>query len=144
MTQIINDGHPTTVSFSGSASGITVFMKEKEVTPPGISMGGENDTTTMRNSTWRTKAPKQLKTLTPASFSAAYDPEVYLELLDLIGVNQLITITFADSSTLDFWGWIDEFTPGNIVEGEQPVADVTIIPSNQNGSLVETPPVYAA
>lgn len=141
---IINDGHPTKISFSASASGVTLFMKEKEVTPPGISMGGENDTTTMHNVTWRTKAPKQLKTLTPASFSAAYDPEIYTELLDLIGVNQLITITFANSSTVAFWGWLDEFTPGNVVEGEQPVADVTIIPSNQNGSGVETAPVYSS
>ncbi len=141
---IINDGHPTKVSFSGSASGVTVFMKEKEVTPPGMSMGGENDTTTMHNTLWRTKAPKQLKTLTPASFSAAYDPGIYTELVDLLGVNQLITVTFANASTLDFWGWIDEFTPGNVVEGEQPVADFTVIPSNQNGSGVEVAPSYSS
>lgn len=140
----IDDGHATTIAFSTSASGLSLYMWEKEVTPPGMSMGGENDTTTMRNSAWRTKAPKQLRTLTPCTFSVAYDPAVYDEMLDLIGVNQSIEITFPDDSTLTFWGWIDEWTPGNIVEGEQPVADITIIPSNQNASQVETAPQYAA
>jgi len=142
MTARIDDGHSTTIAFSASASGIELYMSEKEVTPPGMSMGGENDTTTMRNTTWRTKAPKQLKTLTPCTVSVAFDPEIYDEMADLSGTNQLITITFPDDSTLAFWGWIDEFTFGNIVEGEQPTADVTIIPSNQNGSQVETAPVY--
>ncbi len=140
----IDDGHSTTIEFSASASGITAFMSEKEVTPPGMSMGGENDTTTMRNTAWRTKAPKQLKTLTPCTFSIAYDPAIYEQLLDLLGVNQLITITFPDDSTLDFWAWLDDVSFGNIVEGEQPTADVTIIPSNQNGSQVETAPEYSA
>ena len=140
----IDDGFSTTIAFSASASGVSVYISEKEVTPPGMSMGGENDTTTMRNTAWRTKAPKQLRTLTPCTLSVAYDPKIYDELLDLIGVNQSIIITFPDDSTLIFWGWIDEFTPGNIVEGEQPVADITIIPGNQNASQVETPPVYSA
>jgi len=87
---------------------------------------------------------KGLITLTEASLSAAYDPEVYDDILSMLNVNQLITITFADSATLAFWGWINEFTPGASVEGEQPTADVTIIPSNQNDSGVETAPVYSA
>lgn len=140
----IDDGHSTTISFSAGGSGMGVTMSEREVTPPGMSMGGENDTTTMRNGTWRTKAPKQLKTLTPCTVSVTYDSEIYDELLTLLGVNQLITITFPDDSTLAFWGWVDEFTPGNIVEGEPAVGDITIIPSNQNASQEETAPVYSA
>ena len=137
----IDDGHSTLITFADYP---TVSIWEKEVTPPGISGGGANDTTTMHNSVWRTNAPKKLKTMSNSSFSAAYDPAVFDTMVSMINVNQLITITFADSATIAFWGWVDEFTPGAAVEGEQPTADVTIITSNQNASLVETAPVYSA
>ena len=143
---IMNDGHPMTIAFSASDSEIVMstYLYEKEVTPPGVSAGGENDTSTMRNTTWRTKAPKSLKTLTTGSFQAAYDPAVIDEIIATCGVNQLITITYPDESTVAFWGWIDEFTPGAIVEGEQPIATVNMIPSNQNAAGVETAPLYEA
>lgn len=137
----IDDGFATLISFSEDSD---VQMWEKEVTPPGVSGGGENDTSTMRNTTWRTRSPKGLISLSEASFSAAYDPAVFDEIVAMVNVNQEITITFPDSSTLVFWGWIDEFTPGANTEGEQPTADVTIIPSNQDGSGTETAPVYSA
>ncbi len=140
----IDDGHPTLIAFSASTSGVTFEFFEKEVTPPGASAGGANDTTTMRNNLFRTMAPKQLITMTPMSVVGAYDPVVYDEIFAMIKINQIITITFPDASTLTFWGWIDEFTPGNIVEGEQPTSTLTIIPSNQDNSKVEQPPIYAA
>ncbi len=143
MTERIDDGHPTTIAFSAGSSGVTFLMYEKEVVPPGVSGGGENDTTTMRNTTWRTKAPKSLKTLLPGSFVGAYDPAVLDEIVAMANVNQSIVLTFPDDSTWTFWGWIDEFVPNTIVEGEQPTANVTIIPSNQNASGVETAPVYS-
>jgi len=141
---IMNDGHSTTITFNDTPGVAGVTFKEKEVTPPAIQGGGENETTTMRNTTWRTRQPKQLKTLDQSSFTAAYDPALYDTILALINANQLITITFPDGDTLAFWGWLDDFTPGANVEGEQPEADLTIICSNQNAAGVETAPVYAA
>jgi len=136
----IDDGHPTTIDFANAPStGLLVW--EKEVTPPGLNGGGPNDTTTMRNTTWRTMAPKKLISLTQGSFVAAYDPEAFSILLDQLNVNQLITVTFPDGSTYDFWGWMNEFTPNACTEGEQPTANVTIEPSNQNAAGVETAPV---
>jgi len=73
----------------------------------------------------------------------SYDPVFYDDILAMISENQLITITWPDLSTLAFWGWLDKFIPSNIVEGEQPTATVTIEPSNQNDSQVETPPDYS-
>jgi len=137
----MDDGHATLISFGDDSD---VQMWEKEITPPGVSGGGENDTSTMHNTTWRTKWPKGLISLSECSFTAAYDPAVYDEIISMINDNQEITITFPDSSTLVFWGWIDEFTPNASVEGEQPTAEVTIIPSNQNNSKVETAPEYTA
>jgi len=143
---IINDGFSTTIEFSVVSSGVTValLLKEKDVTPPGVDGGGENDTTTMRNTAFRTKQPKNLKTLTDASFTAAYDVAVYDEIMELINTNQLITITFPDSSTLAFWGWLNTFVPNTVEEGAQPTAECTLVPSNQNDAGAETAPVYSA
>src|SRR5574343_414521 len=139
----LDDGFSTTVTFSASTSA-ALYFQEREVTPPGFSAGGENDTTTMKNTTWRTKAPKKLITLTSFSELAKYDPAIFDEITDIIGVNQQITITFPDYSTWVFWGWVDEFTPNAITEGTMATANVTVVPSNQNGSQVETAPVYTA
>lgn len=142
----LNDGFPTTIEFD-VASGVTLtqYFKEKSVTPPGISGGGENDTTTMRNTTWRTKQPKALITLTNCTFTASYDPAV-LDIIvsELINVNGLITITFSDGSTWAFYGWLDEFTPGACEDGSQPEATCTIICSNQQSNGDEVAPDYAA
>lgn len=138
MTRI-DDGYQTLISFAENPS---VSFYEKEVTPPGMDAGGPVDTTTMRNTTVRTFAPKHLVTMTEMSFTAAYDPEVYDSVLAMLGVNQLITVTFPDGSTLAFWGWLDKFMLGALTEGSQPTADCTIQPSNQNDSGVETQHVY--
>lgn len=141
---IQEDGFSTTISFSAGGSGIEVFMEEKTVAPPGISGGGANDVTTMRNTAWRTNAPKQLKTLTNSTITVAWDPAIYDEILAILIVNQLLTITFPDGATVDFWGWLDEFTPGDQEEGEQPTADIVIIPSNRNEAGEEVGPDYTA
>ena len=136
----INDGFPTTISFPSQTSGLTVFW-EKEIAPPGISGGGPNDTTTMRNTAFRTMAPKNLKTLTAGSLVVAYDPDIVTEFNSMINVNQLIVITFPGEETLSFWGFIDSITFANIVEGEQPTADIVIEPTNQDNSDNEVAPV---
>ncbi len=135
----LDDGFSTTFEFENNPG---VKLWEKDVTPPGISGGGPTPTTTMRNVRYRTFSPKGLKTLTPASFTGAYDTAVFVQLNSMINVNQRITITFGDGSKLIFWGWLDDFKPNRIVEGEQPTAEVTVQPSNQNTSNVEVAPVY--
>jgi hypothetical protein len=136
----VDDGFSTTITFADNP---TVKFYEKGVTPPSIEGGGANDTTTMLNTTWRTRAPKKLKTLGEMSMTAAYDPEVYDDIVGMINNNQLVTVNFPDGETLAFYGWVDNFAPGEIVEGEQPEAEVTIICSNQNDSGVETPPTFS-
>jgi hypothetical protein len=141
LANIVVDGHATTISL-GSAD-----LQEVSISPPSISSGGEIDVTSMSNTSWRTKAPKQLHELGEVSFSALYDPAKIGTYLTGVGSNQAITITFADASTLVFYGWVDSFSPSEISEGEAPTADVTIIVSNQNGSGTtpgaETAPVYS-
>lgn len=135
----IDDGFPTRVSFAQAPS---APFYAKTVTPPGMSMGGPNDTSTMENEEWRTMAPKKLKKMDPMTLTAAYDPAVYADLVPALGVNDEVTVTFPDLDTLVFWGWIDEFKPNEIKEGEQPTASVTVICSNQNDAKEEIAPVY--
>lgn len=139
MSKRLDDGYQTLVSFAANG---TVHLYEKTVTPPGFDGGGEVDTTTMLNTRYRTRNPKALITLSNSSMKCAYNPVVYPEIVALINVNNLITVTFPDGDTLAFWGWLNKFTPDECKEGEQPTAEVEIIPSNQNSSGVETAPVF--
>jgi len=136
---ILEDGLSTLISLANLP---TIKLCEKTVTPPGVDGGGSNDLTSMKNTAWRTLAPKRLKTLTEASASVFYDPAVYDEIVAQGNINQLITVTFSDGSKIAFFGWLNTFTPDEIVEGEAPTASVTFIPSNRDLLGVETGPVY--
>lgn len=137
----MDDGFSTIIELL--TTGVTLY--EKTVTPPGVDGGGEVDTTTMRNTTWRTRWPKKLKTLSEASVTAAYDPADFDTLNDAINVNQQIKVTFPDDGgtrvTVTFWGWLNTFTPGENTEGEQPTAEFSFIPSNQDNDKTEQGPI---
>ncbi|MCP4566476.1 MAG: hypothetical protein GY841_02715 [FCB group bacterium] len=138
----LEDGFQTTITF---ATATTTKLYHVSITPPGLSGEGSIDTTTMSNTTYRTFAPKSLKTSTEASGTSAYDTESYDDLLAMIGTNQLITITFPDTSTYAFYGFLNEFTPGELTEGEMPTGDFTIIPTNVHSSTgAETAPDWTA
>lgn len=144
MSNYLTDGHPTRVTFYALGTGVTLLAKEKEVTPPGFDGGGENDTTTFRNEVFRTRQPKKLITLTNGSLTVQYDPAIYDQILSLINVNGVIRTDFSDGSAIEFWGWLNNFTPNNIVEGAMPTAACTIIASNQDDSGNEIGPDYQA
>jgi hypothetical protein len=135
----LEDGFSTVISFSESPN---VLFKEISVTPPGLDGGGEIDTTTMRNTRWRTRAPKSLITLTEMSFEASYDPEVYVDILDMLNVKQEITVHFPDGSEYTFWGWLNSFEMNELSEGEFPTASCSIIPANQDDQGDESDPVF--
>jgi len=136
----LDDGFATFITFENIP---TVKLFEKEVNPPGMTANGPIDTTTMRNTAWRTMAPKALKTMPQISATVAYATDAIEVLYGQVGVNQPIVVTFPDASTVSFWGWIEEFTPGANVEGEQPTATLTVQPSLRNDAGDEVAPVYA-
>ena len=147
---VLTEGFPTKVTFTSDqlTSGVVTMevMEEKEVTPPGISGGGANDTTTMRNTRMRTRHPKKLVTLTAMTLTVAYEPSVYDEIMAMVNDNQAITVTFSNDTTLLFWGWVDSFIPDSIVEGSQPLATIVLEPSNMDADNdnAEILPVYSA
>lgn len=135
----MDDGFSTIITFANIPS---VKIYEKGITPPGISAGGPIETTTMRNVTWRTLSPRVLKSLLAASLTVAFASEAIPQIQAQVGQNQLITITFPDQSEITFWGWIEEFTFNEFVEGEQPTASMNITPGNIDDDKQEVAPVY--
>jgi hypothetical protein len=135
----MDDGFSTIITLENIPD---IKLFEKEVTPPGMTSGGAIDTTTMRNVAWRTAAPRQLKSLTQAQATVAYATEAIPLIFAQIGVIQMVTITFPDGSTLAFYGWLEEFTPSNHTEGEQPTAAITIQVGNRNAAGEEVAPDY--
>ena len=131
------DGSGTQISL---ANGTTLW--EVGINLPTMEGGGGVETTTLRNTTMRTRKPKTLKNLSEASFSAQYDDAHAATIYSAINTNQEITITWPDASTLKFWGWVDSVSFGEIVQGEAPTVDITIVCSNQD-SETEKAPAFA-
>lgn len=123
----LGDGFSTKVAFSLDAD---ISLWEVEVTPPGLDGGDRVDNTTMHNTTWMTFAPQTLIDMTPASFTAAYDPDAYDECQAILNSEGSVTVEFPDGSTLDFFGYLSKFEPQGVSRGNMPLATVTIQPTN--------------
>lgn len=135
----LEDGFSTKIAFEHDPN---ISFWEKTVKPPGLDGGDAIDITTMHNTTWRTFAARDLKTLTEMSTTVAYDPDVYDEILAIINLEGSITVTFPDGSTLDFFGYLRTFEPNDVSEGSQPEATITIQPTNYDPTNdVEAAPV---
>jgi hypothetical protein len=133
----LGDGFSTTITLTGA--GVTFW--EKTVQPPGLDGGEPVDTTTMRNTSVRTKAPRRLYEGSAMTVKASYDPTVYNSIKAAINANQEIVTTFPDGGTLTFWGYLQKFAPDALEEGKQPEATITVVPTFTNASGVEIAPV---
>ena len=136
----LTDGFSSTISFASDSS---VSVWEVEVTPPSIQGGGGHRTSTMRNTTYHTNSPGSLIDIGDCTVLVAYDPATWSEMIAMCNVEQLITVTWPDGSSLAFYGWVDVFEPTSLVENEMPTANMTIKASNNN-SGTETGPAYSA
>jgi len=136
------DGYSTKITFARDPD---VSLWEVSVKPPGIDGGDPIDTNTMHNVSWRTMAARALKTLTESTFTAAYDPDCYNQLLQLVNVYDTLTVRFPDGSTLAFYGFLRQFDPNDNTEGEMPTATVTFQPTNYDyTNAVEAAPVLTS
>jgi hypothetical protein len=130
----LKDGYQSLITFAAST---TISLWEKTVQPPGLD-GGDPVVQ-------RTMAPRALITMTPHTFTAAYDPAVYSSILSLLNVETTVTVTFKDGSTLAFYGFLQKFEPAAMSEGTQPEATVTICPTNFDYvNKVEAAPVLTS
>lgn len=138
----LDDGFSTKITFAADTD---VALWEKTVTPPGIDGGDPIETVTMHNLIWRPKRPRQLKTLTDCTFTAAYDPVIYTQIVALCNVETTITVTFPDGTTVAFYGFLQKVEPGELTEGEFPELTATIVPTNWDPvNHVEAGPALAS
>ncbi len=121
------DGYQSLITFANDPD---ISIWEKSITPPAVDGGDTIEQTTMHNSVWRTMKPRALATLADSTFTGAYDPDIYDEILAILNQEDTVTVTFPDGSTLAFFGYLRLFTPNELTEGEQPDAVVTITPTN--------------
>ena len=145
MAGILRDGFQTWIQFQANG---TIFVldhaREKTVTPPGYDAGGPIDTTSMRNTRFRTRYPKALITLTDMTLTVEYAVEALEEIFGLLGDNNLITVFYPDGSEESFYGYLDKFQPQEMREGEQPLATITIVPTNVHPTFdTEEAPIFA-
>jgi len=137
----LDDGFSTKIALEGDTN---IDFWEKTVQPPGIDGGDSIDITNMWNSALRTKAARSLYDLTDVSLTVAYDPLVYDQIIAIINSNGQVTVTFPDTSTLTFYGYLKSFEPSELSEGEEPTADITIVCTNVNPNTdAETAPVFS-
>lgn len=137
----LKDGYQSLITLSNDPD---IALWEKTVQPPGLDGGDPIDQTTMHNVTWRTMAPRALVTMTEHTVVCAYDPVIYTSILAQLNVEQTITITFSDGSTLAFFGFIRLFDFAELEEGTQPEVTVTFTPTSwDNVNKVEAGPALA-
>lgn len=128
----------------------TIGFFEKEVTPFGLEGGDKIDVTTMYNHYVKTFAAQALYEASDAEMTVAYDPGVLDSLSGAgsgaINSNQTITIHFPDTSTWDTFGYIQNFSPSAMTNGEQPEATVSMVFTNLNNASppAEYEPNYTA
>jgi hypothetical protein len=138
----LEDGYRTLITLSLDTS---IQLWEKTVKPPGIDGGDPIPITTMHNDTWRTFAPKKLKTLTEVSGKCGYDTAVYPGLVSMINIPCTITITFPTHAQLAFYGYLQKVEVDEHQEGIMPEMTYTIgITNFDYVNFVEAGPTYVA
>jgi len=121
----LKDGYQVLIAFSAN---LTVAFFEMTTQPLGLDNGDEIDITTQHNIALRQSAARSLRTQREMSSVVAYDPLVIDEIIALIGVEQAITLNFANSDTWDFFGYLKTFDPQSMEEGSMPEANISIMP----------------
>jgi len=119
---------------------------EIDVGLPGIDNGEMIEITTQHNTKYRTKDFMELVDITEFTFTAAYDPAVWDQLIDsLVGWNQDCTRILPDGSTIDFFGGVRVWAPEDHSIGGRPIATVTVGITNYDPvNNVENGPVLTS
>ncbi len=135
------NGFSSTISFATPYGDLEMW--EKAVTPGGYDNGEPIDTSTMHNSSKRTKAPRALTEITNIMGRVAYDPQVITRINTICGLETTVTVHNFDGSTYAYFGYLKSWKPSASEEGKQPEADIEIVVTNVDPSSgSEFGPVY--
>jgi hypothetical protein len=102
---------------------------EKSVTPIGYDGGDPIDVTNNSKTNFREQYPRKLVQLTAGTATVEYDPADLATIKGAINLLQEITITFLETDSISFYGWVRSFTPSDFAEGAQPTAEIAIEPA---------------
>lgn len=133
-------GHGTVIEFSLMT---TIQLWERSVKPPGIDGGTPINISTHRSVTWDQMFPRALRTLTAATGQCNYDEAVFPNIVSMCNKNQQFSVIFPTGRPITFWGWLQSFEFVAIdsdPDGNMPVADFSIQPSNTDNTGAEVGP----
>lgn len=123
----------------------------RTVKPPGVTKGEPIDITTQHNVEHTTKAEAALKEWTNAQVVASFDPNLYNNIKNsllgsrLASANGSVTIHFPDGSTLDFFGWGNNFDFSAFERLNKPEVTFDVVVSNFDpANDVEAGPVLTS
>jgi len=121
----------------------TISFWEKTMGAPAIEGGDPIDQSTMHNTTWMTQLPPTLLKLESFTLTAAYDPNLISQAIAQKNVNQTLTVTWPDGSTLSFYGWLRKTEFADMSHGTLPEVTITLEASNIDPTtMTEEAPVY--
>ena len=128
------DGYRALITFEDDTN---ISFWEKDVKPTGIDGGELIPQTTMHNDLVETFYPQSLYRQTEGTSKVAYDPAVITQIMAIINVNQVITVTYRDGTTDAFWGCLRMFERDALQKGTQPEATVTFSPTMMDDAGAE-------
>jgi len=123
-----DEGYQSLISFAADPD---FSFWETVVGAPGIDGGDPVPTTTMHNTSLRTKAPRKLKELTPFQVQGKIASGTPDQAYALINVNGWVTIKWPDGTDYSFPGYLKSWQPAQSQEGAPLEGTLEIIPTGQ-------------
>lgn len=125
----LKDGIKSVFAFNRAP---TFSLWEKTAKMGKIDNGAPIVQTTMYNTTYETKAPQLLNDIDNATFKAAFDPNWWNQLTNILGRGNEGSITrhYPDGSYLDFYGYLKSIDEDALERGKQPEATCEIVVTN--------------
>jgi hypothetical protein len=104
----------------------TIGLWEQTVTPMSLSGGDKVNIGNQYNTKYETFVPQRLITVGPMQMTVQYDPAAIDDITQAINDNTTITIHFPNGDRLAYYGYLKEFTPGEVARNGNPTATVVI------------------
>jgi hypothetical protein len=104
----------------------TIGLWEVSVTPVALSGGDKVNIGNQYNSRYETFVPQKLITVGDMQMTVQYDPDAYDEISQAINDNTTITIHWPNGDRLAFYGFLKDFTPGEVSRTGNPTATAVI------------------
>lgn len=123
----LGDGYRSVIAFERDPD---VSFWERSVKPSGVDGGDPIDTSTMHNTTYRTKSSRALKDRTDMTVKAGYDPNLINQAIALVNAEGAITQYFPDGTTDSNFGYLRSIEFDDLVEGTFPECTITITITN--------------